>query len=201
MTDRIYNVLFLCTGNCRTVDHRRSYPGASRAYSAGSQPKGQVNPHTIELLRSLGYDTSSLHSKSWNEFAKPRAHSSTHFYGLQQTRPQTSVILAGPTHDSALGVPDPAEATGTAAEMALAFKETYRMLDQRIAIFNALPMRSIDKLSLQARIRRSMKARPGESKNRTDGARSHASRRRGISRHTFCWPLSSGPASWRSGSP
>ena len=159
MTDRIYNVLFLCTGNsARSIIAEailnKLGRGKFRAYSAGSQPKGQVNPRTIELLRSLGYDTSSLRSKSWNEFAKPGAPQLDFVFTVcDNAAGETCPFWPGQPMTAHWGVPDPAEATGTAAEMALAFKETYRMLNQRIAIFNALPMRSIDKLSLQARIR------------------------------------------------
>ena len=160
MTDhRIYNVLFLCTGNsARSIIAEAILTklgrGKFRAYSAGSQPKGQVNPRTIELLRSLGYDTSSLRSKSWNEFAKPGAPQLDFVFTVcDNAAGETCPFWPGQPMTAHWGVPDPAEAKGTAAEIALAFKETYRMLNQRIAIFNALPMRSIDKLSLQARLR------------------------------------------------
>ena len=78
MTDRLYNVLFLCTGNsARSIIAEailnKVGAGKFRAYSAGSQPKGQVNPHTIQLLRSLGYDTTGFRSKSWVEFAERAA--------------------------------------------------------------------------------------------------------------------------------
>src|ERR1019366_6254344 len=78
VADRPYKVLFLCTGNsARSIIAEailsKLGAGRFRAFSAGSQPKGQVNPHTIQLLQGLDYDTSSFRSKSWSEFAKPGA--------------------------------------------------------------------------------------------------------------------------------
>ncbi|MGZ5895180.1 MAG: arsenate reductase ArsC [Xanthobacteraceae bacterium] len=159
MTDRIYNVLFLCTCNsarsviAEAILNKLGH-GKFRAYSAGSQPKGQVNPHTIELLRGLGYDTSSFRSKSWDEFAKPGAPPLDFVFTVcDNAAGETCPFWPGQPMTAHWGVPDPAEATGSAAEIGLAFKEAYRMLHQRIAIFTALPMQSIDRLSLQARLR------------------------------------------------
>ena len=159
MADRPFNVLFLCTGNsARSViaEAILNKIGAGRfvAHSAGSQPKGQVNPRTIELLQGLGYDTSRFRSKSWSEFARPGAPALDFVFTVcDNAAGETCPVWPGQPMTAHWGVPDPAEATGTEAEIGLAFKDAYRMLDRRIAIFTALPIRSLDQLSLQARLR------------------------------------------------
>ena len=159
MADRPFSVLFLCTGNsARSViaEAILNKMGAGRfvAYSAGSQPKGQVNPRTIELLQGLGYDTSRFRSKSWSEFARPGAPALDFVFTVcDNAAGETCPVWPGQPMTAHWGVPDPAEATGTEAEIGLAFKDAYRMLDRRIAIFTALPIRSLDQLSLQARLR------------------------------------------------
>jgi len=159
MADHPFNVLFLCTGNsARSViaEAILNKTGAGRfvAHSAGSQPKGQVNPRTIELLQGLGYDTSRFRSKSWNEFARPGAPALDFVFTVcDNTAGETCPVWPGQPMTAHWGVPGPAEATGTEAEVALAFKDAYRMLDRRIAIFTALPIRSLGQLSLQARLK------------------------------------------------
>jgi arsenate reductase (thioredoxin) len=158
MREQPYNVLFLCTGNsARSIiaEAILNKIGAGNfvAYSAGSQPKGQVNPYTMELLQSLGYETSRLRSKSWHEFAKPGAPPLDFTFTVcDNAAGETCPVWPGQPMTAHWGVPDPAEATGTPAEVALAFKDTYRMLNQRIGIFVALPIRSLDQLSLQKRL-------------------------------------------------
>ena len=128
--------------------------GKFRAYSAGSQPKGRVNPNTIQLLRGLGYDTSSFRSKSWSEFAKPGAPPLDFVFTVcDNAAGEACPVWPGQPMTAHWGVPDPAEARGSEAEIALAFKDAYRMLFQRIGIFTALPIRSLDKLSLQNKLR------------------------------------------------
>ena len=159
MAERPFNVLFLCTGNsARSIMAEailtRLALGKFHAFSAGSQPKGQVNPLTIALLQSLGYDTSGFRSKSWNEFAKPGAPPLDFVFTVcDNAAGETCPVWPGQPMTAHWGVPDPAEATGSAAEIALAFKDTYRMLFQRIGVFTALPIRSLDQLSLQQRLR------------------------------------------------
>ena len=128
--------------------------GKFRAYSAGSQPKGRVNPNTIQLLRGLGYDTSSFRSKSWSEFAKPGAPPLDFVFTVcDNAAGEACPVWPGQPMTAHWGIPDPAEARGSEAEIALAFKDAYRMLFQRIGIFTALPIRSLDKLSLQNKLR------------------------------------------------
>ena len=152
-------VLFLCTGNsARSIIAEailnKARAGRFRAYSAGSQPKGQLNPHTVSLLRGLGYDLSGFRSKSWQEFAKPGAPALDFVFTVcDNAAGETCPVWPGKPMTAHWGVPDPAEATGSAAEVAYAFNDTYRMLNQRIGVFTALPIRSLDQLSLQQRFK------------------------------------------------
>lgn len=153
-----YSVLFLCTGNsARSIIAEailnKVGAGKFRAYSAGSHPKGRVHPETIRLLRSLGYDTSGCRSKSWGEFAKPGAPLLDFVFTVcDSAAGEACPFWPGQPMTAHWGVPDPAEAKGTEAEIALAFKDTYRMLNQRIGIFTSLPMRSLDQMSLQKKL-------------------------------------------------
>jgi protein-tyrosine-phosphatase len=154
-----YDVLFLCTGNsARSImaEAILSKLGAGnfRAYSAGSQPKGQVHPETMRLLQNLGYDTAGSRSKSWSEFAAPGAPPLDFVFTVcDNAAGETCPVWPGQPMTAHWGVPDPAEAKGTPAEIALAFKDAYRMLHQRIGVFTALPLRSLDQLSLQHKLR------------------------------------------------
>jgi arsenate reductase (thioredoxin) len=154
-----YNVLFLCTGNsARSIMAEailnKVGGGKFRAYSAGSQPKGQVHPETLRLLQSLGYDTSGFRSKSWHEFAKPGAPSLDFVFTVcDDAAGEVCPLWPGQPMTAHWGVPDPAKAQGTEAEVALAFKDAYRMLNQRLGIFTSLPLRSLDQLTLQKKLR------------------------------------------------
>jgi protein-tyrosine-phosphatase len=157
--DRPYNVLFLCTGNsARSIIAEailnKLGAGKFRAFSAGSQPKGQVNPHTIALLQGLGYDTATLRSKSWSEFARPGAPALDFVFTVcDNAAGEACPVWPGQPMTAHLGVPDPAAAQGTPAEIAVSFKDAYRMLRRRIEIFVALPIRSLDRLSLQTKLK------------------------------------------------
>ena len=159
MADRPFNVLFLCTGNsARSImaEAILNKLGQEKfhAYSAGSQPKGRVNPLTIQLLQSLGYDTTGFRSKSWNEFAKPGAPPLDFAFTVcDNAAGEICPVWPGQPMTAHWGVPDPAEAKGSPAEFALSFKDAYRMLFQRIGVFTALPIRSLDQLSLQQRLK------------------------------------------------
>jgi protein-tyrosine-phosphatase len=159
MREQPFNVLFLCTGNsARSIIAEailnRIGVGHFRGHSAGSQPKGQVNPHTITLLQGLNHPTSLLRSKSWSEFARPGAPALDFVFTVcDNAAGEACPVWPGQPMTAHWGVPDPAEATGSEAEIAFAFKDTYRMLHQRIAIFTALPIRSLDQLTLQKRLR------------------------------------------------
>jgi arsenate reductase len=159
MTAQSFNVLFLCTGNsARSIIAEailnKAGQGRFRAYSAGSQPKDSVHPHTIELLRGLGYETSAYRSKSWNEFTKPGAPKFDFVFTVcDNAAAETCPLWPGQPMTAHWGVADPAAAIGTPAEIGLAFKDTYRMLNQRIGIFVALPIKNLDRLSLQNRLK------------------------------------------------
>jgi arsenate reductase len=153
-----YNVRFLCTGNsARSIIAEailnKVGTGKFRAFSAGSQPKGRVHPETLQLLRGLGYDTSAFRSKSWGEFAEPGAPVMDFVFTVcDNAAGESCPLWPGQPMTAHWGVPDPAEAKGNPAEIALAFKDAYRMLHQRIGIFAALPIKSLDRLSLQKHV-------------------------------------------------
>jgi arsenate reductase (thioredoxin) len=159
MTDRPYNVLFLCTANsARSImaEAILNKIGAAkfRAFSAGSHPRGQINAHALQLLQSLGYDTSRFRSKSWSEFADPGAPLLDFVFTVcDNAAGEVCPVWPGQPMTAHWGVPDPALATGSPAEVALGFKQAYRMLNQRIGIFAALPLRLLDRLSLQNKLR------------------------------------------------
>jgi arsenate reductase len=159
MSERIYNVLFLCTGNsARSILAEailnKLGGGKFKAYSAGSQPKGRVNPHAIQLLQGLGYPTSGFRSKSWDEFATPGGPVFDFVFTVcDNAAGEACPVWPGQPMTAHWGVPDPADATGSPAEVALAFKDAYRMLFQRIGAFTALPLCSIDQLGLQNKLK------------------------------------------------
>jgi len=154
----LWNVLFLCTGNsARSILGEailnREGRGRFRAFSAGSHPKGEVHPFALDLLQRLNHDTGAARSKSWDEFAAPDAPKMDFVFTVcDQAAAEQCPFWPGQPMTAHWGVPDPAEAIGTDAEIALAFKDTYRMLHQRIGIFTALPLQSLDRLSLQKRL-------------------------------------------------
>ena len=155
---RPYNVLFLCTGNsARSVMAeailQRSGGGKFNAFSAGSQPKGEVHPETIALLRRLNYDVTGFRSKSWDEFAKPDSPPLDFVFTVcDNAAGEVCPIWPGQPMTAHWGVPDPAVATGTPIEVARAFANAYGALHNRIEVFVNLPFEGLDRLSLQARL-------------------------------------------------
>jgi arsenate reductase len=159
MSDRAYNVLFLCTGNsARSIMAEailnREARGKFQAFSAGSQPKGEVNARTLDLLGKFNYDISALRSKSWAEFAAPGAPQLDFVFTVcDNAAGETCPLWPGQPITAHWGIPDPAAAHGGAAEIAFAFKDAYRMLNRRIELFLALPLAKLDRLVLSARLK------------------------------------------------
>ena len=158
MAERIYNVLFLCTGNsarsimAETILNRAGQ-GKFKAVSAGSQPKGRVHPYTLDLLRNLHYDVSGVRSKSWLEFAQPNSPKLDFVFTVcDDAANEVCPVWPGQPMTAHWGLPDPSAAEGTETERRLVFADPHRMLYQRIGIFTNLPLASLDKLSLQKRL-------------------------------------------------
>ena len=158
MAERLLNVLFLCTGNsARSIMAEailnRSGIGRFRAWSAGSFPAGAVNPGTVEILERLNYPVAEMRSKSWDEFAGPGAPDLDFVFTVcDNAANEVCPAWPGQPMTAHWGVPDPAAATGNDAEVAAAFADAYRMLNNRIGIFINLPFSSLDKLTLQKRL-------------------------------------------------
>lgn len=156
MSDDAYNVLFICTGNsARSILAEailnREGKGRFKAYSAGSHPAGTVNPHVVSLLTNLGYDVTGLRSKSWDEFAGADAPAMDFIFTVcDDAAGETCPIWAGHPVTAHWGVPDPAAATGTPAEVQLAFDDAYRMLERRIGLF--VNLQHLDDVSLHHRL-------------------------------------------------
>jgi arsenate reductase len=157
--DRVYNVLFLCTGNSarsimgETILNKDGH-GKFRAFSAGSQPRGKINPHTVDVLHACGYDTSGLRSKSWAEFAKPGAPGLDFVFTVcDDAAGETCPVWPGQPITAHWGIPDPVAATGTPAEVAVAFDDAFRMLKRRIDLLLALPIAKLDRLVLTSRLK------------------------------------------------
>jgi protein-tyrosine-phosphatase len=158
MSERTFNVLFLCTGNsARSILAEailnKLGQGRFRAYSAGSQPKGEVNPFAIRLLKTLSYDTSFARSKSWDEFAEGGAPRMDFVFTVcDSAAEETCPVWPGQPMTAHWGIPDPAALEGSDSEKAIAFAEAFRQLTARIGIFTNLPVASLDRLTLQRRL-------------------------------------------------
>jgi arsenate reductase len=159
MSERVYNVLFLCTGNsARSILAeailRKDGRGNFRAFSAGSQPKGAINPFAIRVLRSLDYPTDDLRSKSWEEFAAPDASAMDFVFTVcDNAAGESCPVWPGQPMSAHWGIEDPAEVDGTDIEKEAAFVAAFRYLKNRIAIFTSLPLKSIDRLALGTKLR------------------------------------------------
>ena len=157
--ERKFNILFLCTGNsARSIiaEAIMNRVGGDRfqAFSAGSQPKGAVHPHALALLRKLDYETGALRSKSWDEFAAPGAPPLDFVITLcDEAAGEACPAWPGQPMTAHWGIEDPAEATGSDIARETTFVTAFRYLRNRISVFTALPLRSLDRIALGARLR------------------------------------------------
>jgi arsenate reductase len=159
MSDEIYNVLFLCTGNsARSILAeslmRKDGSGRFRSFSAGSQPKGDVNPLALKVLARMDYPVDGMRSKSWLEFAAPDAPVMDFVFTVcDSAAGESCPVWPGQPMTAHWGIEDPALIEGTELEKEAAFNTAFRFLKNRINIFTSLPLRSIDKLSLGTKLR------------------------------------------------
>ena len=160
MSYRVFNVLFICTANtARSIMAEAILnqlgAGRYRAYSAGSQPAGRVNPYAVELLQRNRFRTDSLRSKNWEEFAQPDAPAMDFVLTVcDNAAGEVCPVWPGQPMSAHWGVPDPAAAQGTEEEKQRAFSDAFITLNRRITIFLALPFDKLDKLSLQSELHR-----------------------------------------------
>jgi protein-tyrosine-phosphatase len=158
MTYTPLNVLFLCTGNsARSIlaeaVMNQLGEGRFKGYSAGSRPAGEPNPFAINLLQREGIDTAFARSKSWDEFASPGAPKLDFVFTVcDNAAAEECPFWPGQPVSAHWGLPDPASVEGSDAEKALAFADTYRALTRRIGAFVALPMATLDAMTLKARL-------------------------------------------------
>jgi arsenate reductase len=159
MADRPYNVLFLCTGNtARSILAesilRRDGAGRFNAFSAGSQPKGTVNPFALKVLEANGYPTYGLRSKSWDEFADPGAPVMDFVFTVcDSAAGEACPVWPEQPMTAHWGIEDPARVEGTDLEKEAAFVRAFRFLKNRISVFLNLPIASIDAMALGQRLR------------------------------------------------
>ena len=158
MIDRTYNVLFLCTGNsARSIlaeslvnAHGR---GLFRGFSAGSHPKGKVHPIALELLKKMSFPTEGLRSKSWEEFSTGRGPALDFVFTVcDNAAGEVCPYWPGQPMTAHWGVPDPAAVGGSETEQWMAFRAAFRALENRIKIFISLPLATLDRTKLKARL-------------------------------------------------
>jgi protein-tyrosine-phosphatase len=158
MADRIFNVLFLCTGNSARSVLAEAYlnhkgRGRFRAYSAGSHPTGKINQGAIDLLERLQIPTEGLRSKAWDEFAQPGAPLLDFVITVcDNAAGEVCPVWPGQPMTAHWGVADPAHVEGT-LERANAFREAFRVLSRRIDLFTNLPVDSLDRMALRKQVR------------------------------------------------
>lgn len=158
MSEKVYNVLFLCTGNsARSIlaEGLLNFEGKGRfrAYSAGSFPRGEVNPLALKTLERAGISTQGFRSKSWDEFAKPDAPVMDFVFTVcDDAAGEVCPVWPGHPVTAHWGVADPAAVGGSDVNRAHAFRETLRQLSNRIRVFTALPIEKLDHLTLKEHV-------------------------------------------------
>ena len=159
MTDRVYNVLFLCTGNtARSILAesilRKDGAGRFNSFSAGSHPKGVINPFAIKTLADYGYPIEGFRSKNWEEFATPDAPKMDFVFTVcDNAAGEACPIWPGQPMTAHWGIEDPAAVEGLDIEKQKAFNLAFRYLKNRISLLLALPIARLDKLALKNRLR------------------------------------------------
>ena len=160
MADKVYNVLFLCTGNSARSILAESImnkwgKGRFRGFSAGSHPNGKVNPLALDLLKGLDFPTDGLRSKSWDEFATPGApHFDFVITVCDNAAGEACPVWPGMPITAHWGVPEPAAVTGTPEVIERAFRDAFMILDRRISLFLCLPLASLDALAIKKEVDR-----------------------------------------------
>ena len=158
-TERIFHVLFLCTGNsARSIMAEglmnRWGAGRFKGFSAGSHPTGIVNPHAIALLQKAGISTAGVRSKSWDEFAIPGAPAMDFVFTVcDNAAGEVCPVWLGKPMTAHWGLPDPVVVTGSDAEKERAFRNVFCTLEARIKLFAALPLDELDELALKQRLK------------------------------------------------
>lgn len=153
-----YNVLFLCTGNSARsilgeVIADRFGMGKLKGYSAGSFPKGEVNPMTLKLLEDMKLPTEGLRSKSWDEFTQPGAPQMDFVFTVcDAAAAEVCPVWPGQPMNAHWGISDPAAVEGTEAERMRAFRDAFTQLKRRVELFASLPIASLDRMSLKRRL-------------------------------------------------
>jgi arsenate reductase len=167
-----FNVLLLCTGNSARSILAESLlncwgQGRFRGYSAGSFPKGAIHPCALKLLQSLELPSEGLRSKSWNEFAKPGAPLMDFVFTVcDQAASEVCPTWPGQPITAHWGMPDPAAVDSSDVEQWQAFRDAFRALENRIKIFMALPVASLDRMSLARQVEAIGRMRPDEAEDR-----------------------------------
>jgi arsenate reductase len=175
MTDRVYNVLFLCTGNtARSILAegilRKDGAGRFNAFSAGSQPKGVVNPYALKTLESFEYPTDGFRSKSWEEFAGPDAPVMDFVFTVcDNAAGEACPIWPGQPMTAHWGIEDPAAVNGSDIEKQAAFNLAFRYMKNRISLLLSTPIARLDKLKLKARMKEI-----GEAEGASNGQKADA---------------------------
>lgn len=168
MSERVFNVLFLCTGNSARsilaevlINHWGR--GKFRGFSAGSHPKGAVHPIALELLRQMKLPTEGLRSKCWDEFAAPAEPRLDFVFTVcDNAAGEACPYWPGQPMTAHWGVPDPAAVEGSDTDKWVAFRSAFKVLENRIKIFTSLPIASLDRVKLQAQLDAIGKNRPPE---------------------------------------
>ena len=167
MSEKVFNVLFLCTGNSARSIFGESLvnhwgQGRFQGFSAGSHPSGHVNPMALDLLKRLKFPTEHLRSKDWNEFATPDAPQMDFVFTVcDKAAAEVCPIWPGQPMTAHWGVPDPVAVKGDEKQRMMAFRQAFSILDNRIKLFVSLPFDKLEGLKLQNKLNEIGRTTPG----------------------------------------